>query len=340
MLKRTLLFLLIFEFAFGFMPNPCEDERYLQIKEKSLDDMSDREYSYFTQKDKECSEYTMSGMSKKIIEEPKPEAEPLNKNQQLNLLLDLDPDAELNEDIFNIFVKKLDSLGVETDQFEDGYEWSGGYYGFKAYIDDNIDELLNTFSGKEETAAVDAEDDGAGRQSRKDKDVSEPEKERPIGRKGKKFGFRIGCALIRPVMSGSAFSEHTPYFDLGISIRTPIGINLGPIFASIGMEMNGYSFSHPSEDSLSHFGKYFAGIIDLDISDIIRFGGKNIKNHILGGLASYDDGIGLGGGANQLIRFGAFPISFSIIERFNLIKMDSGAVTYWVSLGANIGYHF
>ena len=37
--------------------NPCEDERYLQIKEKPLDKMSDREYNYFLSIDKECKEY-------------------------------------------------------------------------------------------------------------------------------------------------------------------------------------------------------------------------------------------------------------------------------------------
>ena len=37
--------------------NPCENKRYLTIKSKSLDDMSQREYDYFNQKDAECSDY-------------------------------------------------------------------------------------------------------------------------------------------------------------------------------------------------------------------------------------------------------------------------------------------
>ena len=44
---------------FPQVPNPCEDEKYLEFKKKSLDDMSDREYEYFMQKDKECSEYNL-----------------------------------------------------------------------------------------------------------------------------------------------------------------------------------------------------------------------------------------------------------------------------------------
>ena len=41
----------------GPLYNPCRDERYLKIKSKPLDDMSDREYDYFNRKEAECSEY-------------------------------------------------------------------------------------------------------------------------------------------------------------------------------------------------------------------------------------------------------------------------------------------
>ena len=38
--------------------NPCEDKRFLELKSKSLDDMSDREYQYFNEKNKECADYS------------------------------------------------------------------------------------------------------------------------------------------------------------------------------------------------------------------------------------------------------------------------------------------
>ena len=38
--------------------SPCEDETYLELKKKKLDKMSEREYEYFTRKDKECSSYS------------------------------------------------------------------------------------------------------------------------------------------------------------------------------------------------------------------------------------------------------------------------------------------
>ena len=37
--------------------NPCDDEKYLQIKDKALNEMSDREYNYFISVDKECKQY-------------------------------------------------------------------------------------------------------------------------------------------------------------------------------------------------------------------------------------------------------------------------------------------
>ena len=35
--------------------NPCEDETYLELKKKNLDEMSDGEYDYFSQKSTECA---------------------------------------------------------------------------------------------------------------------------------------------------------------------------------------------------------------------------------------------------------------------------------------------
>ena len=56
-MKKYLFIVLLVSSVFGQSINPCEDERYLEIKNKSLDEMSDREYEYFKQKDKECSEF-------------------------------------------------------------------------------------------------------------------------------------------------------------------------------------------------------------------------------------------------------------------------------------------
>ena len=55
-MKKILLITLLLSVGFcqkkTDKPNPCDDKRYLMIKEKPLDGMSDREYEYFTQKEK------------------------------------------------------------------------------------------------------------------------------------------------------------------------------------------------------------------------------------------------------------------------------------------------
>ena len=57
MKKYTFIALISF-MVIGFAQNnPCEDERYVELKKKNLDDMSDREYDYFNRKEAECSEY-------------------------------------------------------------------------------------------------------------------------------------------------------------------------------------------------------------------------------------------------------------------------------------------
>jgi hypothetical protein len=38
--------------------SPCEDERYLTLKDKPLEEMTDREYDYFREKERECSDFT------------------------------------------------------------------------------------------------------------------------------------------------------------------------------------------------------------------------------------------------------------------------------------------
>ena len=47
---------LVLSFGFISAQNPCEDPRYLKIKQKSLDEMSDREYEYFMMKERACTE--------------------------------------------------------------------------------------------------------------------------------------------------------------------------------------------------------------------------------------------------------------------------------------------
>lgn len=49
--------------------SPCEDEVYIGLKQKGLNDMSPREYEYFDRKDKECAEFRRLITSRPVAEQ-------------------------------------------------------------------------------------------------------------------------------------------------------------------------------------------------------------------------------------------------------------------------------
>ena len=70
MKKFTCILLSLLIFATPILAqNPCEDSTYLELKKKKLDEMSDREYEYFTQKEKECAELSDNKSSYSKTEE-------------------------------------------------------------------------------------------------------------------------------------------------------------------------------------------------------------------------------------------------------------------------------
>ena len=55
--------------GFGQEKSPCLDERYIELKNKKLDNMSDREYQYFSKKEDQCNQYMLSnkGLSDNLV---------------------------------------------------------------------------------------------------------------------------------------------------------------------------------------------------------------------------------------------------------------------------------
>ena len=68
MLRCVLLIQLIaFSFLHSQETNPCQNERYLKLREKKLDEMSQREYEYFLKYDEECSKSQAPNHKKNIL---------------------------------------------------------------------------------------------------------------------------------------------------------------------------------------------------------------------------------------------------------------------------------
>jgi len=69
-MKKLLLILLCLPMiGFGQDKSPCLDERYIELKKKDLDSMSDREYQYFSKKEDQCNQYMLSnkGLSDNLV---------------------------------------------------------------------------------------------------------------------------------------------------------------------------------------------------------------------------------------------------------------------------------
>jgi len=119
-MNRITILLLLSGFALGQAVNPCEDVRFLELKKKSLDNMSDREYEYFKQKDKECSEFTKNQSAYSIKEET------VSKYAYNNLIGGL----YFNNKGSNVFA--INSLERISNNFNIGFMFS------TYYVDSNL----------------------------------------------------------------------------------------------------------------------------------------------------------------------------------------------------------
>ena len=56
-MRKYLFIFFLYGLVSGQVSNPCEDERFIKISEKFVDQMTDKEYQYFIKKENECIEY-------------------------------------------------------------------------------------------------------------------------------------------------------------------------------------------------------------------------------------------------------------------------------------------
>ena len=278
--------------------------------------------------------------------------------EKLKLKLGLDRQSEFDEDAFNILVEKLDSLNIKDEQLIDGYEWGGGQAGFKSYLYKNIDVLLSYFNSEI------SEIDSINKQIITDSvrinekvlveqdtikpvldlvvkvstsDVEEVDKIKKL-KKGILSGLRIGSGLGKSLIKGTSLSNSYSYVESAFSIRTPIGINIGPFLTRVGYESAGYSFESSDGLSESYFGSSAGVVLNIDLSKIIKIGGQNIIKEFIVGKQAYDHGSGLTAGYNLNLLMGKLPFSISISSRFNTINFTNGSgSSYYGTLSAGLG---
>ena len=76
---KKLILLLTLTMILGQTTSPCDDELYLELKSKKLDELSEREYNYFISKDTQCNQYLSSNTSNQLLTD-------LKYNSKLNSL--------------------------------------------------------------------------------------------------------------------------------------------------------------------------------------------------------------------------------------------------------------
>ena len=62
----ALLSVSILGFSQSPIPSPCSDSLYVVLKSKTIGQMSDREFAYFNQKEKDCAEFRKAQMQEEV----------------------------------------------------------------------------------------------------------------------------------------------------------------------------------------------------------------------------------------------------------------------------------
>ena len=286
------------------------------------------------------------------------------KLDQLRIELGIKENVDFDSIAYNLLSKKLDSLKIKDHQLEDGYEWGGGQIGFEVYLKNNIDRLLSYLKlspisiddAKKENIIIDdnksaTQKGNIGKEKRigpvTDLVVKKPTEkiEKKINIKSnsknnkKRFfsGLRLASGLGKALIKGESFSEHTSYFEPIFSFRTPVGINVGPLFTSLGFERSNYSFEATTDTVTSYFGSGSGLILFFDLSKMIKIGGDKFGKHFILGSTSYEHGTGFVTGYDLSMFVGSLPVSFFISSRANIITFESGESTYWASAYAGMG---
>ena len=65
-LLATLLLVSILGFSQSPIPSPCNDSLYVVLKSKTITQMTEREFTYFNQKEKDCSEFRKAQMQEEV----------------------------------------------------------------------------------------------------------------------------------------------------------------------------------------------------------------------------------------------------------------------------------
>ena len=85
-MKKYQFIVLLVSSVFGQSINPCEDERFIKISEKFVDQMTETKYQYFLKKQKECAEYDKDNPILKSLKNNPIKVEKINLLKKLSFI--------------------------------------------------------------------------------------------------------------------------------------------------------------------------------------------------------------------------------------------------------------
>ena len=71
-----------------------------------------------------------------------------NPKSKLFELLGISENFSIDEELFDLLVKKLEELGIEEEDLSDGYEFMGGSRALNSYINKNAARLVKLMGGE------------------------------------------------------------------------------------------------------------------------------------------------------------------------------------------------
>ena len=150
------------------------------------------------------------------------------------------------------------------------------------------------------------------------------------------LGYSINLYAGYPVINSATTEGKDAKPVLGVSIGTPFGFTLGPLFANVGIELLNYGFESDGVTALG--GTAFLGGINTGL----EYKGYSISATATTG--SFADGSGFIFGGNVVLPVGGgLPVTVRGSVRANIIQKPGtghGDYTGWFGGGVSLGYNF
>ena len=151
------------------------------------------------------------------------------------------------------------------------------------------------------------------------------------------FGLR--GLLLRPFSKNQVLQKYRNHTSGGLRLKTPLGITLGQIKTDLQYEITNYTFdleNYDNENVISAFNR--ATIINIDYSNVFKFGGESLQKNILFGFTKSKHGSGFMTGMDIAFKIDAsVPLLLSIFARTNSLNSSVHGSMFWMTAGVDLG---